>query len=73
MIYYLLIIATSIGLGLGVTFRPEFIGQLPEGLKMVFSSGISIGTITALVLNLLFGRKNIKKYEVNEDSNIIVA
>ena len=69
----LLIIATSIGLGLGVTFRPEFIGQLPEGLKMVFSSGISIGTITALVLNLLFGRKNIKKYEVNEDSNIIVA
>ena len=69
----LLIIATSIGLGLGVTFRPEFIGQLPEGLKMVFSSGISTGTITALVLNLLFGRKNIKKYEVNEDSNIIVA
>ena len=40
---------------------------------MVFSSGISIGTITALVLNLLFGRKNIKKYELNEDSNIIVA
>lgn len=49
----LLIIATSIGLGLGVTFRPEFIAQLPEGLKMIFSSGISTGTIVALVLNLL--------------------
>ncbi len=48
----LLIIATSIGLGLGVTFRPEFISKLPEGLKMIFSSGISTGTITALVLNL---------------------
>ena len=37
----LLIIATSIGLGLGVTFRPEFISYLPEGIKMFFSSGIS--------------------------------
>lgn len=49
----LLIIATSIGLGLGVTFRPDFISQLPEGLKMVFSSGISTGTIVALVLNII--------------------
>lgn len=47
----LLIIATSIGLGLGVTFRPEFISNLPEGLRMVFSSGISTGTIVALILN----------------------
>ena len=49
----LLIIATAIGLGLGVTFRPEFISQLPEGLKMIFTSGISTGTITALILNLV--------------------
>ena len=47
----LLIIATSIGLGLGVTFRPEFIQHLPDALKMIFSSGISTGTITALILN----------------------
>lgn len=47
----LLIIAASIGLGLGVTFRPEFIAQLPEGLNMIFSSGISTGTIVALILN----------------------
>ncbi|MGG7057268.1 nucleobase:cation symporter-2 family protein [Clostridium tertium] len=49
----LLIIATSIGLGLGVTFRPEFISQLPEGLKMIFASGISTGTIVALLLNII--------------------
>lgn len=49
----LLIIATSIGLGLGVTFRPEFISQLPEGLRMIFTSGISTGTITALILNII--------------------
>ena len=49
----LLIIATSIGLGLGVTFRPDFISQLPEGLQMIFASGISTGTIVALVLNII--------------------
>lgn len=49
----LLIMATTIGLGLGVTFRPAFLGQLPEGVRMVFSSGISTGTIVALILNTL--------------------
>ncbi|MBP3909358.1 MAG: purine permease, partial [Turicibacter sp.] len=49
----LLIIATSMALGLGVTFRPEFISGLPEAVQMIFSSGISTGTIVALVLNLV--------------------
>ena len=53
----LLIIATSIGLGLGVTFRPDFISNLPEGLNMIFASGISTGTITAIVLNLILREK----------------
>ncbi|MGG7165441.1 uracil-xanthine permease family protein [Clostridium ihumii] len=57
----LLIIATSIGLGLGVTFRPEFISKLPEALKMIFSSGISTGTIVALILN-----KVLKEEKINE-------
>ena len=49
----ILIIATAIGLGLGVTFRPEVISNLPEAISMIFSSGISTGTITALILNLI--------------------
>ena len=61
----LLIIATSIGLGLGVTFRPDFISNLPEGLQMVFSSGISTGTIVALVLNIV-----LKDDKNNEIENI---
>lgn len=68
----LLIIATSIGLGLGVTFRPEFIGQLPEGLKMVFSSGISTGTIVALILNKILKEEEIidNGEELNNDEEI---
>ena len=47
----LLIIAISMGLGLGVTFRPDVIHNLPEVIRMIFSSGISTGTIAALILN----------------------
>ena len=60
----LLIIATSIGLGLGVTFRPDIINLLPEGLKMIFASGISTGTIVALLLNIiLIENKKEKTYD----------
>ena len=68
----LLIIATSIGLGLGVTFRPDFLAQLPEGLQMIFSSGISTGTIVALVLNIIL--REDKKYvkEIIKDKDMAV-
>ncbi|MCT4593561.1 MAG: purine permease [Anaeromicrobium sp.] len=49
----MLILAISIGIGLGVTVRPDFLQHLPNGLKSLFSSGISAGTITALILNII--------------------
>ena len=49
----MLIIATSIGLGLGVTFKPEILSSLPQWMSMIFGSGISTGTIAALVLNMI--------------------
>lgn len=66
----LLIIATAIGLGLGVTFRPEFVANLPESLKMVFSSGISTGTIVALVLNKVLKDDNKLIEENVEDGEV---
>jgi len=49
----LLILAISVGMGLGVTFRPEILSHLPAAVKSLFSSGISAGTITALFLNIV--------------------
>lgn len=49
----LLIIAISVALGLGTTVRPDFLGNLPSILKSLFSSGISTGTIVALLLNII--------------------
>lgn len=48
-----IILATSLGLGLGVTFAPDFLTGLPPLAKNIFGSGISTGGICALVLNIL--------------------
>ncbi|MEM6518026.1 MAG: nucleobase:cation symporter-2 family protein [Cyanobacteria bacterium P01_D01_bin.71] len=46
-----LITAVSLGIGLGVTYAPDVLENLPVLVKNIFSSGISAGGITALVLN----------------------
>lgn len=48
-----LIIAISIGCGLAVTTRPELLDKLPSFFKEVFGSGITVGSVLALVLNLI--------------------
>ncbi|NJM97178.1 MAG: purine permease [Phormidesmis sp. RL_2_1] len=48
-----IILATSLGLGLGVSVVPDILEQLPALVKNIFSSGISTGGITALLLNIL--------------------
>ncbi|MEL6130760.1 MAG: solute carrier family 23 protein, partial [Cyanobacteria bacterium J06628_4] len=48
-----LILATSLGLGLGVTFAPDLLTGMPVLVKNIFGSGISAGGICALALNIL--------------------
>lgn len=47
----LLVLALSLGIGLGVSFEPTIVKALPEWLQGVMSSGIIAGGITAIVLN----------------------
>lgn len=49
----LVIVAAGLGVGLGVSFRPEIVAGLPGILGGLFSSGISAGTIVTLVLNII--------------------
>jgi xanthine permease XanP len=46
-----LILALSLGVGLGVTFVPELLQALPPLLKNMLSSGIATGGMSALLLN----------------------
>lgn len=49
----LLIVSVALALGIGVTVRPEMLSSLPGALQMIFSSGISTGTLAALLLNII--------------------
>ncbi|WP_425448573.1 nucleobase:cation symporter-2 family protein [Dethiothermospora halolimnae] len=48
-----LVIAISMGLGLAVAFRPELLNNFHEKLAIIFHSGITTGTLAAIVLNLI--------------------
>ncbi len=61
----LLIMAAAIGIGLGITFRPDAVAQLPGILGGLFSSGISAGTIVAVILNII-----LKEKETYEPENL---
>jgi xanthine permease XanP len=50
------IAALSFGLGLGVAFAPTLAAAMPPFLKDVFSSGIAVGGLCALVLNVVLPR-----------------
>ncbi|WP_449620911.1 nucleobase:cation symporter-2 family protein [Robertmurraya sp. Marseille-Q9965] len=50
----LLIVACSVGMGLGVTTVPSIFANLPESIHILTSNGIVIGSVTAIVLNIIF-------------------
>lgn len=50
------IVAVSIALGLGITFRPEVVSNFPDIISTLFGSGLVMGGLSALVLNLVLPR-----------------
>ena len=56
-----MIIACSIGLGLGVSVVPEIFASLPEEFQMLTSNGIVAGSLTAITLNIMFNMLPSKK------------
>lgn len=48
------IVTTALGLAMLVTFKPDVATAFPEWAQIFVSSGMSIGAITAILLNLLF-------------------
>ena len=65
-----LIIAVSIGCGLAVTIRPELLSKLPAFVKEVFGSGITVGSLVAVFLNLCLPGRQIETFdgEASEDT-----
>jgi NCS2 family nucleobase:cation symporter-2 len=53
----MVILAVSLGLGLGVEFRPDAVQYFPSALRTLFGSGLVTGGFTALVLNAVLPEK----------------
>ncbi len=49
-----LIVAASVSMGLGTSLAPAAFSHLSHSMQLIFSNGVVVGTIVAVVLNLLF-------------------
>lgn len=64
----MIIAATAIGLGLGPVVAPGMFGKMPELFRILFESGIVIGSFTAVLLNVILNWEDVKagKIEIAE-------
>ena len=60
----LLVVAMSVGLGLGVTVVPELFAGLPETVQLFTSNGIVVASLTSIILNVLFNKKERGKMDI---------
>ena len=67
----MLILAISLGIGLGVTVRPDLLNSMPSAVKSFFSSGISAGTVVALLLNIVLKEETPSNIDSNMNSKTI--
>ncbi|MDR2297862.1 MAG: purine permease [Comamonas sp.] len=58
-----LIIAVSLGCGLAVTVRPDLLSKMPAFVREVFGSGITVGALVAVSLNLLLPGREVDASE----------
>jgi len=49
-----IILAVSLGFAMMPTVYPSIVGHFPESVQTIISSGITLGSISAIVLNLVF-------------------
>jgi xanthine permease XanP len=56
-----LIVAISLGLGLGVAAVPAALSQMPDFLKNIFGSPITIGALSAILLNVFLPEEDLEQ------------
>ena len=57
----IIIVACSIGIGLGTTVTPGLFNEMPLVIKMLLENGIFTGTVTAIILNILFNYHDVRQ------------
>ncbi|HWK22535.1 MAG TPA: nucleobase:cation symporter-2 family protein [Ureibacillus sp.] len=67
-----MIAAIAVGLGAGVVFVPNIFAVLPEWISVLTSNGIVCGSVTAIVLNILFNMVGPKKVDAMQTQTLKV-
>ncbi len=65
----ILILATSFGMGLGVSYVPDVLNAMPEIVKSILSSGYTTGGLTAMILNLIIPNKTFELDQLSGDEH----
>ncbi|MDD9195311.1 uracil-xanthine permease family protein [Aliivibrio sp. S3MY1] len=65
----ILIMAMSFSMGLGLAQKPEILQFMPEMIKNIFSSGVTAGGVTAILLNIILPSSEVFEEE-KEDAKI---
>ncbi|MDD8000890.1 xanthine permease PbuX [Bacillus cereus] len=63
----LLIVACSVGIGLGVTVVPTLFSQLPESIRILTDNGIVLGSASAVLLNIVFNMVPQRKVKAKDE------
>lgn len=66
----LLIIACSVGVGLGVTVVPDLFQNFPSFIQLFTSNGIVAGSFTAIILNIIFNMLPSRKKGSSEEMEL---
>ncbi|MGL4916180.1 MAG: solute carrier family 23 protein, partial [Aeromonas allosaccharophila] len=61
-----LIVATSLGLGLGVSYDPSVFRVLPDALYVLVENPICAGGITAIIMNLVLPQSRKRKAAIKD-------
>ncbi|CAM4100913.1 xanthine permease [Bacillus manliponensis] len=64
----LLIVACSVGIGLGVTVVPTLFSQLPESIRILTDNGIVLGSASAVLLNIIFNMVPSRQKKQSEET-----
>lgn len=61
----MIIVGTSVGLGMLATAQPHIADNFPHWAQIVFGSGITLGSMSAMVLHLIFNHFKAEKIQTS--------
>ena len=66
----MIIMAISLGLGLGVIFVPQVLSHFPKLAQAIFGSAITTGGLTAILLNIILPRGGTMTAKVGDSPDV---